>query len=118
MARSVFKTQTGQSGVIAVVAGLIIAIAPSAFGIAIRNAEGSRKADLQDWQTIVMTLAGLASGAGGLGAIAGRASAKDLVYSPSFMPGHNRQDLEIAEDPTLNNGLPTLDEDPTVPLSH
>lgn len=91
--RSVFSTGTAKTATVAALAGFLAAITPNVANIAQRIMP-ERKADIEDVQQIAIQLFGLASLFGGGLAIANRASATDKVYSPDWLPGFNKSDLE------------------------
>ena len=91
MARSVFQTGTGKNATVAAIAGLIVAIAPNVSGILARKFPEAR-ADIEDATSALVQVLGIVSLMGGGAAVANRASAKDRVWSPSWLPGFNKED--------------------------
>jgi hypothetical protein len=91
MARSVFQTGTGKNATVAAIAGLIVAIAPNVSGILARKYPEA-KADIEDTTSALVQVLGIISLMSGGAAVANRASAKDRVWSPSWLPGFNKED--------------------------
>jgi hypothetical protein len=101
MTRSVFQTGTGQTATVAAIAGLLVAIAPNVSGIIARKYP-ENKADIEDTTAALVQVLGLISLAGGAGALANRATATDKVYSPSWLPGFSKEDLEEKIEPVAH----------------
>ena len=91
MARSVFQTGTGKNATVAAIAGLLVAIAPNVSGILARKFPEAR-ADIEDATSALVQVLGIVSLMSGGAAVANRASAKDRVWSPSWLPGFNKED--------------------------
>jgi hypothetical protein len=91
MARSVFETGTGKTATVAALAGLIVAIAPNISGILARKYPDA-KADIEDTTSALVQVLGLVTVLSGGAAVANRASAKDRAFSPSWLPGFNKED--------------------------
>jgi hypothetical protein len=102
--RSVFRTSTGVGAMVAVIAGLEIAIGNPVFSIMERHTKDEIiKKDLQDIKEIVLSLAGLVTAGGGGLALIGRAMATTRVYTPDWLPGHNERDLTDPKNQNLDN---------------
>ena len=91
MARSVFQTGTGQTATVAALAGLIVAIAPNISGILARKFPEA-KADIEDTTSALVQVLGMVSLLSGGAAVANRATAKDRVYTPTWLPGFDKED--------------------------
>lgn len=110
--RSVFSTGTAKTATVAAIAGFLAAVTPNIANIAERIFP-ARKADIADVQQIAIQAFGLASLLGGGLAIANRASATDKVYSPNWLPGFNKKQLEqleqLEQEQIVVSAAPPLD---------
>lgn len=94
---SLFETTTARGAITTGIVSLFIAILPSVDNILQRNYP-ERKDDISDVIEIVSIVGGFIA-VGGTGvALTGRASAKSLVYTPNWLPGYNKNELEEAYD--------------------
>lgn len=93
--KSLFQTTTAKGALLGGLAGLFVSVMPSLTAIAQRNYP-LRKDDISDIANIV-TAVGSFVVVGGTGlTLAGRASANSLVYTPEWMAGHNKDELDHA----------------------
>lgn len=105
--RSVFSTGTGKTATVAAIAGLITAVTPFFSEIAKGRAGDASLApnprvaaaivreqkEIDSFTGIILAVAGSFAAGGGLLAVLNRASATDMVYSPNWLPGFNKEDL-------------------------
>lgn len=92
-AKPLFSTTTAKSAVLAMSGTVLIAFAHTVGNIAQRHYP-QHKEDVADCLSFVDQIGLLLGLGGGVGAIAGRAAAKDPVYTAEWLPGPNRSDLE------------------------
>jgi hypothetical protein len=78
---------------VSALAGLIVAIAPNISGILARKFPEA-KADIEDTTSALVQVLGMVSLLSGGAAVANRATAKDRVYTPTWLPGFGKEDCE------------------------
>lgn len=99
--RSLFDTTTAKGALISGIAGLIVSIIPSFTAIAQRSYPNQHE-NIKDIADVCIAIGSFVV-VGGTGlTLAGRANAKSLVYTPEWMAGYNKNELEKAyhQDPT------------------
>lgn len=104
-AKSVFETRTGKSSLIVIIAGIITICVPHYCDYLERHTSIDPK-DIESGQKLTMELLGFLVFGGGYASLAGRASTTP-AYSPSFMSGLSKEEVEAkmseAEDTESKN---------------
>jgi hypothetical protein len=113
MAKSAMSTSTVKSGMAMGIFGIILSAWPYISNVAERHFP-NHAADLQDLAGIISVIGPIVFGGGMYGVAAGRATATEQAYTPGWMAGANKEELETEErGKEVNRYLKRRAENPT-----